>query len=118
VADAVAAEVGGDAVSGGVAGRADRGGDVAQPPAGDGGGDPRLERPGGGVDEAGVFLVRVADLDGDRGVGGPAVKGGAGIDAEQVAVFERRRPGMSCRAASLTEAQITAGNGSSANPGW
>jgi hypothetical protein len=75
VADAVAAEVGRDAVSGGVAGRADRGGDVAQPAAGDGGGDPRLERPGGGVDEAGVFRVRVAGLEGDGGVGGLAVQG-------------------------------------------
>ena len=38
--------------------------------------------------EAGVFRVRVAGLEGDRGVGGPAVQGGAAVDAEQVAVPE------------------------------
>jgi hypothetical protein len=97
VADAVAAEVDGNAVAGAVADRTDRGGDIAKPAAGDGGGDPRPERLGGGVDEAGVFRAGVADLDRDRGVGGPAVQGGAAVDAEQVAVFEPAAARMRAR---------------------
>lgn len=63
--------------------------DAAQEPrldrgdhGGHGGGDPRPERPGGRFDETGVFRAGVADLERDRGVGGPAVQGAAGIYRE------------------------------------
>ena len=53
VADAVAAEVGGDAVAGGPADGADRRGDVADPAARDGGGDARSQCLSCGSDQAG-----------------------------------------------------------------
>jgi hypothetical protein len=118
VADAVAAEVGADAVAGGPADRADRGGDVAYPASGDGGGDARLQRLGRGGDQAGVCRVLVADLDGDRSVGGPAVQGGAAVDAEQVAVFEAVAARDIVQGRVVDRRADDGGKRVSANAGW
>src|SRR6185437_12413100 len=85
-ADAVAAEVGGDAVPARLADLADGGGDVAELAAGPGRGDARRERRLRGGDQPRVRVRGRAHAEGDGRVADPAVKRGAGVHAEQVAV--------------------------------
>ena len=48
-----------------------------------------------------------------------AMRGAGQVVAEILAaVQDQAKPGMPCRAASLTEVQMVAGNGTGAKPGW
>jgi hypothetical protein len=117
-ADAVAAEVGVQAVPGGASDRADRGGDISDPSVGLGRGDPGLQRGFGAFEQSGVGVAGGPDAEGDRGVAGPAVEGGAAVDAEQVAGAQSIVGGVPCRTASFTDKQTTPGYGVLAKDGW
>jgi hypothetical protein len=87
-ADAVAAEVRGDAVPACLAELADRGRDVAEPTARPRRGDPRHQGRLGRRDQFRVPFGRRPDGERDGGVTHPAVERRAGVHAQQVTVAQ------------------------------
>ena len=68
--------------------RLDRGADVAQPVAGHGRVDRGLQRGPGHVDQPLRLVVDLADRNGHRGVGVPALDDRAAVDRDDVALLE------------------------------